>query len=195
MDVGYSIGTLHEGFHGMVTIPDNIPEVPEVPGFQESACKDWNQCQSLESLGNDMWVGQIVTASMINDKQSLAQCNRHLSLMPFAAQEVRTNSGAHYMDHFRMHGGVKETFHIVSPIFPAPFNNMAPFFDVFVSTLSVSTSINQDMPCYFSTHICITPFQVTRTFVGLAHALLRNISVKVDCHTLLVLLTNARQIP
>ncbi len=39
MGVRYSIGTLHGGFHGMVTIPDNIPEVPEVPGFQESAYK------------------------------------------------------------------------------------------------------------------------------------------------------------
>lgn len=39
MDVGYSIGTLHEGFHEMATIPDNVPEIPEVPGFQESAYK------------------------------------------------------------------------------------------------------------------------------------------------------------
>lgn len=39
MDVGYSIGTLHEGFHEMATIPDNVPEILEVPGFQESAYK------------------------------------------------------------------------------------------------------------------------------------------------------------
>ena len=41
MDVGYSIGMLHEGFHEMATIPDNVLEIP---GFQESACK------GLESL-------------------------------------------------------------------------------------------------------------------------------------------------
>ncbi len=57
MVVGYSIGMLHKGFHGMVTIPDNIPEVPEVPGLQESAYKGLESMSEPRKL-REWYVGR-----------------------------------------------------------------------------------------------------------------------------------------
>ena len=70
MDVGYSIGTLHEGFHEMATIPDNVPEIPEVPGFQESAYKGLESMSEPGKL-REWYVGR-------SDRDSISRQLRYM---------------------------------------------------------------------------------------------------------------------